>query len=89
VTLFFLDGVALDDPAGLLEGAGSRVRGVRLATAADFDRPEIAALVAQAGALREPALRAAPALSTVVKSVSATQRPRRPAEGAGARKARA
>ena len=30
VTLFFLRGVDLPDPGGLLEGSGSQVRGVRL-----------------------------------------------------------
>ena len=78
VTLFFLDGVALEDPAGILEGAGSQVRGVRLKSPEDMARPEVAALIAQAIARREPALRAAPPLRTVVKSVSATQRPRQP-----------
>jgi hypothetical protein len=85
VTLFFLDGVALEDPAGILEGSGTQVRGVRLKSAADMARPEVTALIAQAIARREPALREAPPLRTVVKSVSATQRPRQPTPAAARR----
>jgi hypothetical protein len=80
VTLFFLHGAALDDPAGVLEGTGSQVRGVRIARPETLDRPEVAALVAQAMAPHAGALDAAPPLRTVVKTVSARQRPRRPAE---------
>jgi hypothetical protein len=79
VTLFFLPGTGLDDPSGLLEGTGSLVRSVRLKSAADLDRPEVAALIAQAIRPHAVALAAAPALTTVVKSVSPRQRPRRPA----------
>ncbi len=79
VTLFFLHGASLADPLGLLEGAGKQVRGLRLASAADFDRPEVAALIEQAMAPQRAALAAAPALSTQVKLVAAKQRPRRPA----------
>ena len=78
VTLFFLHGASLDDPLGLLEGGGKQVRGLRIADAADFDRPEVAALLAQAIAPRRAALLAAPVLSTQVKAVAARQRPRRP-----------
>jgi hypothetical protein len=79
VTLFFLRGAELDDPAGLLEGGGSQVRGVRLTEAGDLDRPEIAALIAQASGPHLPALQAAQPLHTVVKMVARRQRPRRPA----------
>jgi len=78
VTLFFLIGADLLDPEGLLEGGGKQVRGLRIADAGDFDRPEVAALLAQAIAPRRAALLAAPVLSTQVKAVAARQRPRRP-----------
>lgn len=78
VTLFFLQGAALDDPHGLLAGSGSRVRGVRLETAADLDRPEILVLVKQALQPKAAGFSAAPPIKPVVKSVSARQRPRRP-----------
>ncbi len=79
VTLFFLHGAGLDDPQGLLEGAGKQVRSIRLGQPSDLDSPAVAALIAQAALPRAAALAAAPALSTVVKMVSAKQRPRRPA----------
>ena len=83
VTLFFLNGRALHDPDGLLEGDGKQVRGIRLRRPDDVNSPAVAALIAQAVQPMAAALRAAPPLSTVVKSVSARQRPRRP--GADAR----
>jgi len=79
VTLFFLDGASLDDPQGLLEGAGKQVRGIRLKTPADLDSPAAAALIAQAIAPRRDALAAAPPLATVIKAEVEKQRPRRPA----------
>ena len=79
VTLFFLDGAGLDDPAGLLEGDGKQVRGIRLRTPADMDTPAVHALIEQAIAPHRAALDAAPPLSTVIKAEVAKQRPRRPA----------
>lgn len=76
VRVFFLDGVSLDDPQGRLSGSGWRVRSVRLEKASDLDDPAIRALMKQA-------MRDAPKASgrggTMVRTVSATQRPRRPA----------
>jgi hypothetical protein len=80
VTLFFLDGASLDDPQGLLEGAGKQVRGLRVHAAETFDEPAVQALIAQAAAMRAAALAAAPVLATTVKMVVEKQRPRRPAE---------
>ena len=49
VRFFFLEGVAIDDPAGRLEGAGNRVRSIRVNTgAAILDDPYIRGLIAQA-----------------------------------------
>ena len=78
ITLFFLHGVGLRDPHGLLEGKGSQVRRIRLKSPADIGSPEVAALISQAVRPHEPALHAAPALQTIVKMVVAKQRPRRP-----------
>jgi hypothetical protein len=78
VTLFFLHGASLRDPHGLLEGEGKQVRGVRLGEAGTINTPEVEALIAQAVAARKSAFLAAPPLTTIVKSVSAKQRPRRP-----------
>ncbi len=84
VTLFFLNGAELKDPAGLLEGDGKQVRGIRLKTPADMDSPAVAALIAQAMAPHRDALAAAPALSTVIKMEVEKQRSRRPAPKAKA-----
>src|SRR5262249_11879811 len=49
VRFFFLEGVAIDDPEGRLEGTGSQVRSVRVdERAAIFDDPYIRGLMTQA-----------------------------------------
>ncbi len=78
ITLFFLNGVALADPHGMLEGKGSQVRSIRLKSPGEINTPEVSALVSQAILPLEPALHAAPPLTTVVRTVVANQRPRRP-----------
>ena len=79
VTLFFLHGADLRDPAKLLEGQGKQVRSIRLNTPADINTPEVEALISQAALPRKSAFLAAPPLSTIIKSVMTKQRPRRPA----------
>jgi hypothetical protein len=49
VRFFFLEGVALDDPEGRLEGTGNQVRSIRLdERAAVLDDPYIRKLMTQA-----------------------------------------
>ena len=49
VRFFFLEGVAIDDPEGRLEGTGSQVRSIRSTMrAAILDDPYIRGLIAQA-----------------------------------------
>ena len=49
VRFFFLEGVAIDDPEGRLEGTGSQVRSIRVdGQAAILDDPYIRGLMAQA-----------------------------------------
>lgn len=86
VTLFFLDGASLHDPRGLLSGDGKQVRSIRLVAPDDIDLPEVQALIAQAVLPHKAAFAAAPRLTTVVKSVSVKQRPRRPASSRGVMK---
>jgi Domain of unknown function (DU1801) len=78
VTLFFLRGTVLPDPEGLLEGSGSTVRSVRLQPVSRLQTPEVGALIdaAVANAAPLPATGEGP---LIIKSVSAKQRPRRPA----------
>lgn len=77
--LFFLQGAALPDPHGLLRGDGSRVRHIRIPVVEAFDDPRIEALIAEALARAEPPIDPAAEQRLVIKSVSAKQRPRRPA----------
>jgi hypothetical protein len=77
VSLCFLTGASLDDPAGVLRGDGKLVRHVRLTTPDVIADPAIDALVEQAidrgdgwDMGRERRLE--------IRSVSAKQRPRRP-----------
>lgn len=84
VTLFFAYGVDLPDPQALLVGSGSRVRSVRLGSVQVLDTAPVLALIEAACAPQAVAFAAAPALATIIKSVSARQRPRRPRpQGAG------
>jgi len=79
VTLFFLHGADLPDPGGVLEGSGSQVRSVRLQPPARLLEPAVQSLIAAAKAGAVPALESAPALQTLIKSVSEKQRARKPA----------
>jgi len=78
VTLFFLHGKGLKDPEGLLQGAGARVRSIRLSPVKLIDTRPVQALLRQALEPHHAELAIAPRLSSIVKSVSARQRPRRP-----------
>ena len=78
VSLFFARGKSLPDPEKLLRGNGSQIRHVVLESAKHLDAPAIRALIKAAQARSAEALKQAPKLSTVIKSVSATQRSRRP-----------
>jgi len=79
VTLFLLKGAGIEDPRSSLKGAGKQVRSITLESARDLDSAGIRALLRQVIARRAREFRDAPALTTVVRSVSARQRPRRPA----------
>ncbi|MEA3068192.1 MAG: hypothetical protein QOK41_1599 [Sphingomonadales bacterium] len=77
VTLFFLRGVDLPDPDGLLGGSGSQVRGVRLQPISRLETPEVGTLIDAAVARASP-LPAGGEGPLIIKSISAKQRPRRP-----------
>jgi hypothetical protein len=84
VTLFFLHGAELHDPAGLLEGQGKQVRSIRLRAPADLNTSAVEALISQAALPLKSAFLAAPPLTTLIKSVVAKRRSRRPAATASA-----
>ena len=79
VSLFFYRGADLDDPDSLLEGKGAQVRSIRLTRLSRLDEPSVRALMAQAMAKARRPIDPAAASRTLVKSISAKQRPRRPA----------
>jgi hypothetical protein len=79
VNLCFLQGAGLPDPAGVLRGSGKVVRNLRLETAATLDRPDVRALIGSALARAKTPMPADGAHRLIIKSVSAKQRPRRPA----------
>jgi hypothetical protein len=73
VTLCFLHGAKLRDPHKLLQGAGSRVRHIKLTCADDLDAQDIDDLIGLAIAKTEfPAKR-----RLIIKAISPKQRPRR------------
>lgn len=78
VSLMFIQGSKLPDPERLLRGSGSQARHIRLDDAADLESAAILAIIAEA-------IRSAPVPlpekgkgTTVIKTVSKTQRSRRP-----------
>ncbi|MBI1405104.1 MAG: hypothetical protein GC145_03140 [Caulobacter sp.] len=77
-TLCFLQGARLPDPEGLLRGAGSRVRHIRLTGPDMLEEPAVAALIDSALEQARVAVPVAPPGRMRVKSISAKQRPWRP-----------
>jgi hypothetical protein len=83
VTLCFLQGASLPDPAKRLQGSGNVVRNIRLYEAgkADgkvLDDPEVRALINVALNRAKVPMPAGSRRKLIIKSVSAKQRPRRP-----------
>jgi hypothetical protein len=78
VSLFFLQGANLSDPQKILKGSGRQVRHIVLENASDLDKPAIQALIAQALRCAPRPLDPATPARTIIKSISAKQRPRRP-----------
>lgn len=77
VALSFYYGATLPDPHGVLQGAGNQNRFVRLTSAATLAQPKVAALLRAATAQARTPLPTSGRGRTIIKSVSAKQRPRR------------
>jgi Domain of unknown function (DU1801) len=77
VNLHFIYGKSLPDPQKLLQGSGHQGGFIRLENLAVLDRPAVAALLRAAVRDAETPLPKAGRGYTVIKSVSAKQRPRR------------
>jgi hypothetical protein len=67
----------LPDPASILRGSGKVVRNIALASARDLDNDDVVALVEAALELAVVPMDASRGHELIIKSVSATQRPRR------------
>ena len=77
VNLYFMYGRSLPDPQKLLQGSGSQGAFIRLDDLSVLDQPGVKALLAAAAKLAEPPLPKTGRGYTIVKSISAKQRPRR------------
>jgi hypothetical protein len=83
ITLFFLQGAALPDPKRLLQGEGAIVRSIRIedakALAATFANEDVDALISagvlHTGWMLDPKAKKG---RMIIKSISPSQRPRRP-----------
>jgi hypothetical protein len=86
VTLCFLQGAGLPDPAKRLAGTGTVVRNIRLYDAGEpdghvLDDPEVLALINVALNRAKVPMPVGARRKLVIRAISAKQRPRRPAAG--------
>ena len=79
VSLFFARGARLPDPKKVLRGSGSQIQHVVLEPLSVLDSPPVRALIKAAVAIHPTPLVGVRG-RTIIKSVSAKQRPRRPSE---------
>src|SRR6266550_1450933 len=79
VTVCFLKGAKLTDPKKLLRGSGNIVRNIRLIPPIHFEDPDVQAFIQQSIDAAAPAFPSGGGEPrTVIQSISAKQRPRRP-----------
>jgi len=79
VTVCFLKGARFSDPKKLLRGGGNIVRNIRLIPPMHFEDPDVQAFIQQAIDAASPAFPSGGGEPrTVIQSISAKQRPRRP-----------
>ena len=79
VSLFFLQARGLPDPLGLLCGGGTQARHIVLKTPRTLAEPGVQALIHEALARAKAPLDPTRPSRLLIRSVSAKQRPRRPA----------
>jgi hypothetical protein len=77
IILSFYHGATLSDPKHLLLGSGKQNRFVRLPSVKTLRLPGVLALIKTAAAQAEPPLPVTGGGTTIIKSISAKQRPRR------------
>ena len=78
VSLFFMHGVRLPDPYGLLRGSGKQVRHIKLESVTILKSPQLQGLLQQAIERSPKRLDPSTTRRLVIKSISSTQRARRP-----------
>jgi len=78
LNLFFLQGVELSDPKGLLQGEGSVVRHIRIEDEKTLDRADVKAMMTLALKMAEVPMDKKVTYRLMIKSVSPKQRSRRP-----------
>ena len=81
VDLYFMYGRSLPDPNRLLQGSGKKGAFVRLDDLSTLDHGPVKLLLEAAVQNADPPLPATGKGHTVIKSISAKQRPRRPTRG--------
>lgn len=79
VSLFFLQAKGVPDPEKLLKGSGNVAKHIVLTSPGDLDLPAIKEMMAAAVEVAKAPFPAKGKHAVVIKSVSAKQRPRRPA----------
>jgi hypothetical protein len=77
VNLYFMYGRSLDDPDQLLQGSGTQGAFIRLPYATTLEEPKIQKLIERAVKRQRPTFATNGRGYTIVKSISAKQRPRR------------
>ena len=88
VTLCFLQGKGLPDPKKILQGNGNQVRHIRLPSPDTLDDPAVVALMETAAARAKVPFDPACKHRLIIRSISAKQRPRRPAKSAPTKRTR-
>jgi hypothetical protein len=77
VNLYFMYGRSLPDPNGLLQGSGNQGAFIRLESVNTLAEPKVNGLIDSAVKAQRPTFAAQGRGYTIVKSISAKQRPRR------------
>lgn len=85
LNLYFMYGRSLADPNKLLQGSGTQGAFIRLETVKSLDDPKVVDLITRAVKRQMPTFAAKGKGYTVVKSISAKQRPRRTGLSSGVR----
>jgi hypothetical protein len=78
VSLFFLQAKGLPDPDRILRGAGTVARHIVLPSAAALHLPQVRSLMREAQARAKAPFDSKGAYRLIIRSISPTQRPRRP-----------